>query len=98
MYKAKRAGGGICNFYSSEMDWLLMNISKWKLNCVKLFKTKICPVLPTAIEFKRWQKIKRVEALIRWEHPELGLVSPIKIHSSGRRNRSYHAHRRVGNA
>ena len=40
--------------------------------------------------------ITGVEALLRWNNPYLGSVTPYSIHSCSRRNRAYRAHRQMG--
>jgi predicted signal transduction protein with EAL and GGDEF domain len=39
--------------------------------------------------------ITGMEALIRWNHPEKGLIPPHAVYPHRRNQRSYHAHRRV---
>ena len=44
----------------------------------------------------RTGRIVGAEALLRWEHPEKGLISPARVHSAGRGDRTYRAHRQMG--
>ena len=44
------------------------------------------------------EDISGMEALIRWEHPELGMISPGIFHSARRRKRLDHSDRRMGAA
>ena len=43
-------------------------------------------------------RISGFEALLRWQHPERGMVSPARIHSAGGRDRPDRAARRMGAA
>lgn len=78
MYKAKDEGRNTYQFYSTE------------LNARALESLTIANQLRTAIERDEFflafqpivelatQKFKGVEALLRWQHPELGLVPPMR--------------------
>ncbi|HET9679274.1 MAG TPA: GGDEF domain-containing phosphodiesterase, partial [Gammaproteobacteria bacterium] len=79
MYKAKDEGRNTYQFYSTE------------LNVQALESLTIANRLRTAVERDEFfldfqpivelktQRIKSVEALIRWQHPELGLVPPMRF-------------------
>ena len=43
-------------------------------------------------------EIVGLEAMIRWDHPERGVVEPSRVPVAGRGDRADHAHRRVGAA
>lgn len=79
MYKAKELGGNCCCVYASSIeneikDRLLM------LNELKSALGKGQMVLNYQPRFNaKTGKINGVEALIRWEHPRMGLISPSKF-------------------
>lgn len=76
MYKAKRNGGGVFHFYSSEMDIAANEHIKLEAALRKgIQNNEMALYFQPQMDLKDG-KIKRVEALIRWESPELGLVSP----------------------
>lgn len=77
MYKSKEEGGNRFNFYNKEMKsrahqvLLLENELRKALEkdeLVVFYQPKVCV---------ETNKIKGMEALIRWQHPERGLVSPL---------------------
>jgi len=79
MYKAKRAGGGIFHYYTKEMNLEAHEHIKLEASLRKAI---------THNEFILYYQpklnlvdglIEGVEALIRWESPELGLISPAKF-------------------
>lgn len=76
MYKSKHSGGGVFNFYSSEMDLLANEHIKMEAALRKAiqnneFELHFQPQLNL-----RNGKVERVEALIRWNDPEQGMISP----------------------
>lgn len=79
MYKAKRSGGGIYQFYTQEMDIAAHEHIKLEAALRKAIQNQEFVLhfqpqlnLQTGV-------IECVEALIRWEHPELGMISPAKF-------------------
>lgn len=79
MYKAKRNGGSNYQFYTPELDTLAHEHIRLEAELRKAIKNKEF-VLYYQPQFNLMtQKINRVEALIRWEHPTIGIISPIKF-------------------
>lgn len=79
MYKAKRAGGDIYQYYTHEMDAAAHEHIKLEAELRKAIQNKeFVLYFQPQLDLKDGT-IKRVEALIRWEHPEIGLVPPIKF-------------------
>lgn len=79
MYKAKRAGGGTYQFYTEEM-----NVSAHEHIQMEAALRKAIQNNEFVLHFQpqlnlKDGTIKRVEALIRWESPEHGLISPAKF-------------------
>ena len=76
MYGAKENGRNLCQFYTSEM-----NLKHRERN---LLESALHTVLDTGQLFLEYQpqvqmesfRIVGVEALLRWQHPQLGLLSP----------------------
>lgn len=79
MYKAKRAGGGIYQYYTKEMnqeahEHIQLEAALRKAITNNEFILYYQPQLNLADGV-----ITGVEALIRWEHPEVGMISPAKF-------------------
>ncbi len=79
MYKAKRAGGGIFHYFTKEMnteahEHIQLEAALRKAINNNEFVLYYQPKLNLADGM-----ISGVEALIRWEHPEHGLISPAKF-------------------
>lgn len=79
MYKAKHVGGGIYQYYTQDMNIAALENSKLETALRKAIVNNefILHFQPTLNLSDG--TIKSAEALIRWEHPELGLVSPAKF-------------------
>ncbi len=76
MYKSKRNGGGVFHFYSHDMDTAANEHIRLEAALRKgIQNNELILHYQPQLDLKDG-KIKRVEALIRWESPELGLVSP----------------------
>jgi diguanylate cyclase (GGDEF)-like protein len=79
MYNAKRGGGNMVQYYSKEMntaahEHLELESSLRKAIQNQEFILYYQPKLDLALG-----KITGVEALIRWESPELGFINPVKF-------------------
>jgi diguanylate cyclase (GGDEF)-like protein len=79
LYRAKRSGGNNCKFYSPAMherasQRLRLESSLRRALENQEFVLRYQPRVATDTE-----QITGVEALIRWEHPELGLISPAEF-------------------
>lgn len=82
MYKAKENGKNNFQFYSTEMTALAVENVVMHANLRKaLEKGEFVVYYQTQINAETSQCIG-MEALVRWEHPSLGLVSPAKFISS----------------
>ncbi|OGT37010.1 MAG: hypothetical protein A3F12_01050 [Gammaproteobacteria bacterium RIFCSPHIGHO2_12_FULL_38_14] len=79
MYKAKRAGGGAYQYYTKEMDIAAHEHIKLEAALRKAIQNEEF-VLHYQPQFSlKDGTIKRAEALIRWNHPKLGMISPAKF-------------------
>jgi diguanylate cyclase (GGDEF)-like protein len=76
MYRAKQNGRNQSHFYNEQLDALVKHKAKIKLDLYKAL---------TENEFKLYYQVKinaadgsigGAEALVRWQHPELGLLMP----------------------
>src|SRR5699024_8400158 len=79
LYKAKEAGRNDWKVYSSSM-----NIGSFKLYQLERDMRKACMNNEFYIEYQakvqpKTGEIVGAEALIRWEHPEWGIVSPTEF-------------------
>ncbi len=79
MYKAKEAGGNTYQFYAAEMgqrtaERLTQELSLRHALEREEFALHFQPIVSLASG-----KVAAVEALLRWHHPTLGLVSPIEF-------------------
>lgn len=79
MYKAKRSGGGIYQYYTHEMDTAAHEHIRMEAELRRAIQNNEFVLYFQPQLSLKDGKIKRVEALIRWEHPELGLVPPMKF-------------------
>lgn len=76
MYKAKHAGGGVSVYYDKKMDEVANEHIKMEAALRRAIQNKEFILYFQPQLSLKDGKIKRMEALIRWEDPELGLVSP----------------------
>jgi diguanylate cyclase (GGDEF)-like protein len=79
MYKAKRAGGGVYRYYTHNMDADAHEHVKLESELRKAIQNnQLMLYFQPQLNLKTGN-IHRVEALIRWEHPEFGFISPGKF-------------------
>ena len=98
LYSAKNGGRGSFRFFEPELDERMharRNLERDMRSALvnDEFELHYQPF----VNFKSGE-ISGFEALLRWHHPERGLVMPARIHPACGRNRLDRADRRVGAA
>jgi diguanylate cyclase (GGDEF)-like protein len=79
MYQAKHAGGGVYQYYTKAMESDAHEHIKLEAELRKAIQNnQFFLNFQPQLNLKTG-KIERVEALIRWEHPLLGMISPAKF-------------------
>ncbi|HEV2887515.1 MAG TPA: EAL domain-containing protein, partial [Jatrophihabitans sp.] len=76
MYTAKRDGGGRCHTYAPEMHAEAMARLALKADLEHAIETDELVVHYQPVLDLRSFEIVSMEALVRWQHPERGLISP----------------------
>lgn len=79
MYKAKEEGRNNFQFYSSEMTTLALERVVMETHLRQALKKEEFLIYYQSQVDAHSGKLTGVEALIRWQHPVLGLVSPMKF-------------------
>jgi diguanylate cyclase (GGDEF)-like protein len=79
LYRAKADGGGVYRFFELEMDARMQVRRSLEVDLRKAilndeFELYYQPIVDTLT-----QKISGCEALIRWHHPERGMISPLEF-------------------
>jgi diguanylate cyclase (GGDEF)-like protein len=77
LYRAKSDGRGTYRFFESEMDTLLQKRRALELDLRKALVNGEFELYYQPLVNLKTQKISGFEALIRWNHPERGLFSPL---------------------
>jgi len=79
MYKVKAEGGNNFKFYSFELTQIAMNKITMQNDLRESLKNEDFEVYyqPQIKVSNTKEKLVGVEALVRWNHPKLGIVSPI---------------------
>ena len=77
MYEAKRQGGNSYRFYNSEMKSYAYHLLKLENELRKALERKELILFYQPKCSVETGKIVGMEALVRWHHPEKGLVSPL---------------------
>ncbi len=76
MYHAKSEGRDNCQFYSKEMSRLALKKAKMEKCLYDAIKKKQLKVYYQPQIDTQKKSIAGMEALVRWEHPKLGNISP----------------------
>ncbi len=79
MYKAKEEGRNNFQFYSSEMTLLAHERVVMEASLRQALKKEEFVVYYQPQVDLRSEKLVGMEALIRWQHPEMGLITPAKF-------------------
>ena len=79
LYEAKNTGRGTCCFYQTEMNERMKTRSKLERDLQSALTNGEFELFYQPIVNLEDNKIKTFEALLRWRHPERGLVSPTEF-------------------
>jgi diguanylate cyclase (GGDEF)-like protein len=79
LYRAKADGGGVFRFFESEMDARMQERRALELDLRKAVVNAEFKLLYQPIIDVESGGITSFEALIRWQHPERGMVSPLEF-------------------
>lgn len=79
MYKAKHSGGGVYQYYTQELNTAAHEHIQLEAALRKAIQNNEFVLYYQPQLSLQDGTIKCVEALIRWEHPEHGLISPAKF-------------------
>ena len=99
LYRAKAEGRGTYHFFEPEMDAQHAGAARARARPAQgARQRRIRAVLPAADRPRASDEISGFEALLRWHHPERGMIAPGRIHSGRRGDRPDRADRRMGAA
>ncbi len=76
LYKSKSEGGNCFHFYTKELDYKTHNLLLFKSDVEKAILNREFILMFQPKVLLKSQKIVGVEALLRWNHPQKGLLSP----------------------
>lgn len=79
MYRAKEEGRNTFQFYTSDMTEQAFERILMETNLLRAIEKKELVVYYQPQVSLKTKEIIGLEALVRWEHPELGLVSPARF-------------------
>jgi diguanylate cyclase (GGDEF)-like protein len=79
LYRAKAEGRGTYHFFASEMDALMQARRALELDLRKALADGEFELYYQPLVNLKKQEISGFEALIRWNHPERGLVAPLEF-------------------
>lgn len=79
MYKAKENGRNNFQFFTSEMDAVAQQRRELELQLRKAIDNNELYLEFQPIHCTQTGDVKSAEALVRWQHPQLGYISPVKF-------------------
>jgi diguanylate cyclase (GGDEF)-like protein len=79
MYRAKRAGGGLYHYFTKELNFEVRQSMQLETGLRKAITNKEFVLYYQPKLNLNTGLISGVEALIRWDHPEFGLLSPVNF-------------------
>ena len=79
LYEAKNTGRGTYCFYQAEMNERMQTRSKLERDLQSALTNGEFELFYQPIVYLKDNTIKTFEALLRWRHPERGLISPIEF-------------------
>lgn len=78
-FEARSAGRGNCCFYRTEMNESMQRRSKLELELQKALVNGEFELFYQPVFGLKEGRIKSLEALLRWRHPERGMISPAEF-------------------
>ena len=81
LYRCKADGGSVYRFFEAEMDARMQERRALELDLRKALVNGEFTLDYQPIVNLKTGKVTTCEALVRWHHPERGLVPPLAIHS-----------------
>ena len=96
LYRAKAEGRGTYHFFQPEMDAQMQERRRLELDLRKALLDDQFELYYQPLVDIGSGEVSGFEALLRWNHPERGLVGARRIHSGRRGNRPDRAARRLG--
>lgn len=79
MHIAKKEGGNICISYNAQLDELIKQEQRLEKDLIHAIENRKLKLAYQPIIKASSGKIMGVETLLRWNHPELGYISPPTI-------------------
>ncbi|RZI43785.1 EAL domain-containing protein [Herbaspirillum sp. HC18] len=79
MHQAKRDGRNVCRFYAPEMDARASERMAMESRLRRALSNNELLLHYQPQVCARSGKVKGLEALVRWNHPEIGMVPPVKF-------------------
>lgn len=77
LYRAKNDGRGIYRFFEQEMDARMQERRELELDLLKALKGNQFELHYQPLVSLESEEVTGFEALLRWRHPERGMVSPV---------------------
>ena len=87
MRRAKAMGGSRCEVFDEAMHTRAVNRLKLEAELREALEKHQFRVYYQPIVHLETKQIAGFEALLRWQHPEQGLISPLQVHCRGGRHR-----------
>ena len=96
MYRAKQSGRNAFQFFTADINTRTRARAQLGLELRRaLERARVQPAYQPKIDLASGQPCG-AEALLRWNHPERGLIAPVRVHPGARGDRPDRAGRRVG--
>ena len=96
LYGAKADGRGTYRFFEPEMNTRMKARRELEMDIRKALVGKEFELHYQPLVNLQTNEVSAFEALLRWDHPVRGLVSPGRVHPDCRGNRTDHTARRMG--
>ena len=96
LYRAKAEGRNTYRFFEPEMDARMRARRELELDLRQALTTAAFELYYQPIVNVASSEVTSFEALLRWHHPDRGMIAPARVYSACGRNRIDHSNRRMG--